>query len=100
MRYHIHKEGLMQPSDGHPFLRPGRLNSYTAYAIGSAVAWAVVWAIAAAIDPSRTVDHLVWVFTGWVIGWTSATIARAVYPPPKKRSSATATSFFQGFREN
>jgi hypothetical protein len=26
---------------------------------------------------------LLLVFAGWVIGWTSATIARAVYPPPK-----------------
>ncbi|HME50051.1 hypothetical protein [Mycobacterium sp.] len=25
------------------------------------------------------------VFGGWVIGWLSATIARAVYPPPKNR---------------
>jgi hypothetical protein len=25
------------------------------------------------------------VFGGWVIGWTSATIARYIYPPPKTR---------------
>jgi hypothetical protein len=25
------------------------------------------------------------VFAGWVIGWLSATIARAIYPPPKRR---------------
>jgi hypothetical protein len=24
------------------------------------------------------------VFGGWVIGWASATIARAVYPPPAR----------------
>jgi hypothetical protein len=24
-------------------------------------------------------------FAGWVLGWTSATIARYVYPPPKSR---------------
>jgi hypothetical protein len=24
-------------------------------------------------------------FAGWVLGWTSATIARYVYPPPKRR---------------
>jgi hypothetical protein len=23
-------------------------------------------------------------FSGWVIGWLSATIARAVYPPPRQ----------------
>jgi hypothetical protein len=26
------------------------------------------------------------VFGGWVIGWLSATIARIVYPPPKRHA--------------
>jgi hypothetical protein len=90
----------MQGSRGHPFLRPGRLNSYTAYSIGCAVAWAVIWAIAAAIDPKHTLRDLLLVFAGWVIGWTSATIARVVYPPPKKRRSVGPRSFLQGYREN
>src|ERR1039458_4407810 len=29
---------------------------------------------------------------GWWIGWTSATIARVVYPPPKKRRSTVTTT--------
>jgi len=30
--------------------------------------------------------HFAWLsFAGWVSGWTSATIARAVYPPPRQR---------------
>ncbi len=87
----------MEASHVHPFLRPGRLNTYAAYSSGCAIAWAVVWAIAAAIDPKQPLDDLLLVFAGWVIGWTSATIARVVDPPPRKRDSAGPRSFFQGF---
>ncbi len=89
----------MPHTEGHPFLRPRRLNSYAAYSVGCSIAWTVVWALVLAFDPKNTADHVLWVFLGWLIGWTSATIARLVYPPPKKRSSAGPKSFFQGFRE-
>ncbi len=61
-----------------------RLNTYTAYIIGWLIVWAVVWALVLAIDPGTTQGHVVWVFAGWLVGWTSATIGRFVYPPPKK----------------
>jgi hypothetical protein len=35
---------------------------------------------------SVTRHKFVLVFAGWVIGWLSATIARAVYPPPKRHT--------------
>jgi acid phosphatase family membrane protein YuiD len=35
---------------------------------------------------SVTGHKFVLVFSGWVIGWLSATIARAVYPPPKRHT--------------
>jgi hypothetical protein len=89
----------MTGSNSHPFLRPRRLNSYAAYSIGCAIAWGVVWALVLSLDRKPTVDKVLWVFLGWLIGWTSATIARLVYPPPKKRPSAGPRSFFQGFRE-
>ena len=89
----------MQASDRHPFLRPGWLNSYTAYSIGCGIAWAAVLAIAAAVARKHTFDGILLVFFGWVIGWTSATIARLVYPPPKRRPSNGPTSLFQGFRD-
>jgi hypothetical protein len=89
----------MRGSNSHPFLRPCRLNSYTSYSIGCGIAWAIVWALVLALDPKHTADKVVWVFLGWLIGWASATIARLVYPPPKKCRSAGPTSFFQGFRE-
>jgi hypothetical protein len=46
--------------------------------------WAVVWAILAA-DKKVPLSYIFVIFFGWCIGWLSATIARAVYPPPKKR---------------
>jgi hypothetical protein len=89
----------MKASDEHPFLRRRCLNSYKAYSIGCAIAWAIVWAVVAATHGRDATGKLLLVFLGWCVGWTSATIARVVYPPPKKRSSAGPGSFFQGFRE-
>jgi len=60
-----------------------RLSSYTAYSIGCAIVWAVLFAIGAA-HPKNTDHTIVLVFSGWVLGWLSATIGRYVYPPPKK----------------
>jgi hypothetical protein len=58
--------------------------TYTGYSIGVAIAWAVrlvlVWRFASADQRKSNVL----VFFGFVIGWTSATIARQVYPPPTK----------------
>ncbi len=90
----------MQPSDPHPFLRPPRLNTYTAYSIGCLLAWAVVWVVVALTAPRHKVGYIAAFFGGWVLAWVSATIARVVYPPPKPRSSAGPRSFFQGFRPN
>jgi len=72
----------MQASNGHPFLRPARLDNYTAYSIGCAVAWAVVWAILAATAKKETLGYVLAIFIGWVIGWTSATIARGRLSAP------------------
>jgi hypothetical protein len=36
----------MEASGRHPFVRPRRVTTYTAYSVGCAVAWAVLWAIA------------------------------------------------------
>jgi hypothetical protein len=61
-----------------------RLRSYTAYSIGVAVVWGVLLLLAWMLDPSRRFDSIVLVFFGFAIGWLSATIARVVYPPPRK----------------
>jgi len=60
-------------------------NTYTGYSIGCAIVWAVILAGVSSAADSATRHKFMMVFGGWVIGWLSATIARAVYPPPKRR---------------
>ena len=61
-----------------------RTRSYTTYSIAVAIVWAVILVLASLFaSASKRHDFFV-VFGGFVIGWLSATIARYVYPPPKK----------------
>ena len=62
-----------------------RPKTYTAYSIGCAVVWALVLAILAAAGNKETLRRILPVFGGWWMGWTSATIARYAYPPPKSQ---------------
>lgn len=59
------------------------LKTYTAYSIGCAVVWAVILGAVTSAATKETARTYLLVFGGWVIGWLSATIARAVYPPPR-----------------
>jgi hypothetical protein len=61
------------------------LHTYTEYSIGCAVVWAVILGLVAATGSKDKLQTISLVFLGWAIGWLSATIARAVYPPPKRR---------------
>ena len=65
--------------------------SYTAYSVGVAVAWAVALALASVLAPTAKRNNILLVFGGFVIGWLSATIARYVYPPPKRYLPAAET---------
>ena len=61
-----------------------RFNTYTGYSIGCAIVWAaILLGVSSWLDAAAR-HKIVLVFAGWVIGWLSATIARAVYPPPKR----------------
>src|ERR1035441_6426075 len=63
-------------------------NTYTAYSIGCAGVWGVILLLARRrLDPP-TQNTLRIVCGGWWMGWTSATIARIGYPPPKPLTSA------------
>ena len=53
----------------------GRLNTYTAYSIASALVWIVLIAIGVATGKTSTQHTVLFVILGWAIGWTSATIA-------------------------
>jgi Na+-transporting methylmalonyl-CoA/oxaloacetate decarboxylase gamma subunit len=61
-----------------------RMRTYTAYSIGVAIVWAILLVLASLFDPAGKRDSIFLVFLGFAIGWLSATIARYVYPPPKK----------------
>lgn len=65
-----------------------RLNSYTAYSIGCAGVWGVILLVARRRLDYQTRNTLQLVCGGWWIGWTSATIARIGYPPPKPLTPA------------
>ncbi|OBA81872.1 hypothetical protein A9W99_13010 [Mycobacterium sp. 1164966.3] len=58
--------------------------SYTGYSIGCAIVWAGILAVVWVLASDATRHTFTVVFAGWVIGWLSATIARVVYPPPKR----------------
>lgn len=64
-----------------------KLHTYTAYSIGCAITWALIWIFVETRADEQTRKKFRLGFGGWVTGWTSATIARAVYPPPRRKSS-------------
>jgi hypothetical protein len=59
-----------------------RLNTYTSYSIGCAGVWGAILLLAQRRLDAQTQNTLRLVCGGWWIGWTSATIARAGFPPP------------------
>ena len=66
-------------------MRSGRRShSYTAYGVACAIVWAAILGVLGTSGEQR-LRRILPVFGGWWIGWTSATIARYVYPPPKSR---------------
>jgi hypothetical protein len=86
----------MDAAHRHPFLRSGFLNTYTAYSVGCIIAWAVVWAIFLLTKSRESLGYILIFFIGWLVGWTSATIGRFVYPPPKRWRPAGPTSGSKG----
>lgn len=59
-------------------------HTYLGYSIGCAAVWAMILAAAEReLDP-EAFNTLRLACAGWWSGWTSATIARVGYPPPKK----------------
>ena len=46
--------------------------------------WAIILVLALSRDASGRRNNILLVFCGYAIGWISLTIARYVYPPPKK----------------
>jgi hypothetical protein len=61
-----------------------RFRNYWIYSAGLAVAWAVVLLLTLVIRGTQSAQSILFVFFGFCIGWVSTTIARYVYPPPKR----------------
>jgi len=61
-----------------------RINTYTAYSTGCAGVWALILLLGRRRLDSQRQNTLRLVCSGWWMGWTSATIARIGYPPPKQ----------------
>lgn len=61
-----------------------RYRSYWIYSAGLAIVWAIVLILALVIRGSEGAQPYLLVFGGFVIGWVSTTIARYVYPPPRR----------------
>lgn len=58
--------------------------NYWTYSIGLAVVWAIVLIISAISNDGHRFVTVLLVFLGFTLCWISATIARYIYPPPKK----------------
>jgi len=58
--------------------------NYWIYSAGLAVAWAVALMLTLRIRGQDGARTLLPVFGGFCIGWVSTTIARYVYPPPRR----------------
>ena len=61
-----------------------RHRNFWTYSIGLAIAWVIVLVLTLLIRGSETARTALFVFYGFCIGWVSTTIARYVYPPPKR----------------
>jgi hypothetical protein len=61
-----------------------RFRNYWIYSIGLAIVWAVVLALVLMLRGSDAAQPILLVFLGYCLGWVSTTIARYVYPPPKR----------------
>ncbi len=57
---------------------------YLGWSIACGITWAVIWILVATLATTNTVHTFGYVFLGWVIGWGMATIARVVYPAPRR----------------
>ncbi len=62
--------------------------NYWIYSAGLALAWAVVLIVTHLTRGEDGMRATLPVFGGFCIGWVSTTIARYVYPPPKRWTSS------------
>ena len=61
-----------------------KYRNYWVYSLGCLVVWSILLAVVTARGNNATTHNVLLVFGGWCIAWVSTTIARFVYPPPKR----------------
>jgi hypothetical protein len=77
-----------------------RFHTYRAYTVGCVIGWAIFWIVVGTQASHHTRRTLLYVFLGWLLGWTSATIARAVYPPPGRKSDRPTCTLRSAVKSN
>ena len=73
--------GVLRKEQGYKMLR---FRNYWSYSAGLAIAWAINLLLTRMIRGREGAQTNLLVFGGFCIGWVSTTIARYVYPPPKR----------------
>jgi hypothetical protein len=58
--------------------------NYWVYSAGLLVAWGVVLLVVPVLRRQSAEREVLPVFEGFCIGWVTTTIARYVYPPPRR----------------
>lgn len=61
-----------------------RFRNYWIYSAGLGVVWAIVLMLVVTIRGPAGGQVFLLIFAGYCIGWVTTTIARFVYPPPKR----------------
>jgi hypothetical protein len=61
-----------------------KYRNYWVYSIGCFLVWGVLLFVVAANGNKTTTHNVLLILGGWAIAWVSTTIARYVYPPPKR----------------
>ena len=69
-----------------------RRTSYATYSAAVGIVRAVVLMLTWLFAPASKQHTIFLVFGGFAIGWLSATIARYVYPPPRKYQQDGSTT--------
>jgi hypothetical protein len=61
-----------------------KYRNYWVYSVVCLVVWSILLVVVAAKGNNHRTQDILLVFGGWCIAWVSTTIARFVYPPPKR----------------
>jgi hypothetical protein len=61
-----------------------KYRNYWLYSAGCLVVWGIVLGVVASRGVHSRTENVLLVFGGFAVAWVSGTIARFVYPPPRR----------------